>query len=204
MQYQPDWALDCAVGPCIPKKRFQWEDTGRVRVCPTSPYPYPTVVVLESVKTILAEFKLPLEVDVATPLTQQKVRELLAKSATAGTIDCYSFLRNLNQRRRENPDLLPAVIIPFDGREYRLFDCLCNNPDEPPEWGFTNEGGLILLRLVRAQPLASLVRHEMGHLLGIDRHHTGCVMEYECRQDRFCNECLKTIRRTCLVMPPKD
>jgi hypothetical protein len=203
MHYDPVWRVDCADGPGTSEKRFRWEDTGRVRVCPTNPDPYPTGVLLESIRTTLAEFKLPLGADLAAPLTRQKVRDLLAKSATAGAIDCCSFLRNLNQCRRENQDLLAVMIISFDGRQYRLFDSLCNL-EEPAEWGFADDGGLILLRLVRGQPLANLVRHEMGHLLGVGGHHTGCVMDWACSEGRFCNECLRTIQRTCRVVAVKD
>ncbi len=186
-------------------ERFQWEGTGRVRVCPIDADTYSDSAVLGSVKTILAEFNLPLEVDTATLPTLQKVRDLMAKSSNAETIHYYDFFNNLNECREQKSDLQAALIVVFDGEQYRLYDYdRSNTPHETPEWGCADEDGVILLRLVSGQPLASLVRHEMGHLLGIGRHHRGCAMDWASCEDRFCNECLKTIQQTCEVITLPD
>ncbi len=189
-------------------ERFQWEGTGRVRVCPIDADTYSNRVVLGSVKTILAEFNLPLEVDTATLPTQQKVRDLLAKSSNAETIYCHDFFNNLNECREQNYDLQAALIVPFDGEQYRLYDYdRSNRPHETPEWGWTEEDGVVLLRLVPSQlhdkTLANLVRHEMGHLLGV-KHHSGCVMEWACCEYHFCDECRNTIQETCEVIALPD
>lgn len=207
MNYTPVWKImPVSAGGGIGRRvegRFRWEDTGRVRVCPIGTDQSSNSIVLETVSTILAGFNLPLEVDTAAPPTQQKVRDLLAKSSNAKLIDVYGFVKNLNECRERTHDLQAAMIVPFDGKQYDLEDG--SHADEPAEWGWTeDEDGVILLRLVSGQPLANLVRHEMGHLLGIGRHHRGCAMDWASCEDRFCNECLKTIQQTCEVITLPD
>jgi len=76
--------------------------------------------------------------------------------------------------------------------------------DEPPEWGWTDDDGAIFLRLEPGQPWANVVRHEMGHLLGVGRHHgkeePPCVMHWDCSSGHFCADCITIIRQTCQVV----
>ena len=128
-------------------ERFQWETTGQVRVCPIGTDAYSSSLVVGAVTNIVAEFDLPLEVGAATSPAQQKIGSLLAESSADGVIDCRRSFNNLNESRTRNTDLQAAMIIMVDGAQYCLYNPKSNIAgDEPPEWGWTENDGAILLR----------------------------------------------------------
>jgi len=180
--------------------RWCWETAGRLCLCPIDAYARSLRdAVLKALQVTLADFVLPLEVDVPAPSTQREILNLVTDCTSGDVLHCWDFLAKLNQARHQDPELQPGLVVAFDGRYRSLYDG-DRKPDEPPEWGWTSEDGLILLRLVAGQPLPNVVRHEMGHLLGIGEHHPGCVMEWACKSEHFCPRCVKAIRQTCRLV----
>lgn len=179
-------------------QRWEWETTQSIQLCLMDGYTRSLKAdILNSIDSIVAEFKLPLRSQVANPDAIDLIEGLLTKASTDGAVCCWRFLEALNRRRYEGNSLQTGLIIAFAGRQRTLRDESSNKPDEPPQWGWTIDDGLILLRLVPSQPLRNLVRHEMGHLLGIGQHHPNCVMAWACTEEEFCGECKQTISRTC-------
>ncbi len=180
--------------------RWPWWNTQSLQLCLMDRYAQSLKAELVSgIKSILAEFKLPLEVQIANPHTLDLIKRLLTKCSLNRAICCWRFLEMLNGKRQAEPSLQTGLVAAFDGKQRRLRDESPHRPEEPPEWGWTQDDGLILLRLIRGQPLRNLVRHEMGHLLGIGQHHSNCVMTWACTKEEFCLECKQTISETCQI-----
>ncbi|MGH9400979.1 MAG: hypothetical protein ACRD2P_02600 [Terriglobia bacterium] len=180
-------------------ERWQWEISERIVVCALEACALAQrEIVLKSIKDILTEFRLPFQCQTTGPDTQRKIEEIRISSTAGRVLNCNDFLSNLNEARRKDDELQPAYVVAFDGSGLSLDDGLYK-PEEPPEWGWTDSGGVILLRICPDQPLRNVVRHEMGHLLGIENHHSGCVMDWACTQNDFCASCVETIRSTCQV-----
>ena len=57
------------------------------------------------------------------------------------------------------------------------------------QYGVGIPDGLVILRYTHREA----VRHEFGHMLGIGRHHIGCVMDYRAATTAFCNQCKRQI-----------
>lgn len=187
------WSLD-------DRERWCWENLGRIITCPVDAYSQSVNGnVCKAVGGILAEFSLPIRCQDANPGTQNRIAELVNRSARDSVLGCQEFLRNLNVAREKDIELQPALVIEFDGRRLRLNDGDLSKGEKPPVWGWTWDDGLILLRCVSGQPLSNVVRHEMGHLLGVSQHHGGCVMDWACERYSFCSKCVETIQQTCKV-----
>jgi len=133
------------------------------------------------ISAVIAEFNLPLRilngnVDKAGDL--RIVEDLIHESASGGVID---FGRAFG-RLREIP--IPyGVVVLVDPKIYRLKEPLAL-------YGQAEDEGLIVL--VRWD-IGNAVRHEFGHMIGLD-HHEGCAMAYECTVERFCENCKRDIR----------
>lgn len=181
--------------------RWPWENTPRLQLCLMDRHAESLKAGLASgVDSILAEFQLPLQIEVANQHTLDLIERALTESSLNTAINCWRFLETLNQKRQGEPSLQTGLVIAFDGNQRHLLDESPHKPRESPEWGWTQEDGLILLRLVQGQPLRNVVRHEMGHLLGIGHHHSHCVMAWECASERFCEDCKRIIAETCRVV----
>jgi hypothetical protein len=157
-------------------------------------------VIMSGIGSVVTEFFLPLQVEIANKGTRKLLAELLCDCRLNRAVDCWRLVKRLNEKRPEELSLQTGLVIAFDGNQLGLQDDSAHKPEEPPEWGWTQEDGVILLRLVLGQPLRNLVRHEMGHLLGIGRHHSHCVMAWECASENFCDNCKGIIAQTCEVV----
>jgi len=180
--------------------RWPWENTQSLQLCLMDRYAQSLKTELISgISSVVAEFELPLRIKIARSRTLNLIESLLTECSLNGTIYCWRFLETLSRKRQGERFLRTGLVIAFDGNERRLRDESPYKRDEPPEWGWTQEDGLSLLRLTRGQPLRNLVRHEMGHLLGISLHHSNCVMSWECTKEKFCPKCKQMILETCQV-----
>lgn len=182
------------------ESRWPWADTGCLQLCSMDARAREqSTTIVDAIQSVLTEFHLPLAITTANGATCEDVQKVLAENGTANTVQCWQALKAINQKRKEAPHLRTALVIAFDGVEQQLQDESCNKPEEPPEWGWTAEDGLILLRLTADQPLRNVVRHEMGHLLGVGQHHSNCLMGWSCQQEHFCDDCKGVILKTCQV-----
>lgn len=181
--------------------RWEWEKTQCLRLGLMDTYARSLEgALVEGIQSIVAEFQLPLQIELASQQTVNLIERLLSKCSLGTTIDCGRFLQILNHNRPGEPTLQAGLVIAFDGRQRSLYDESSLKPEEPPTWGWTQEDGLILLRLEPEEPLRNVIRHELGHLLGIGHHYSDCVMAWDCTQEGFCQECKRTIRETCQVI----
>jgi hypothetical protein len=177
--------------------RWPWEDTGCLQLCLIGAYAHEQqTVLLDALHSVLSEFRLPVAMTIANNATCDDVQKVLAENSRTNTIQCWQALKAMNRRRNEAPHLRTALVVAFDGAERQLQDESSHKPEEPPEWGWTAEDGLILLRLMPGQPLRNVVRHEMGHLLGVGQHHSDCLMAWNCQEEHFCGNCKDVIRNT--------
>lgn len=180
--------------------RWPWESTQSLQLCVMDRYAESLKgEIIGGISSVVGEFELPVQVKIAASLTLDLIECLLAECSVNNAIHCWRFLETLNQKRPSEPSLQEGLVIAFDGNKRHLHDESRHKPNEPPEWGWTQEDGLILLRLTRGQPLRNLVRHEMGHLLGIGEHHSHCVMSWECTKEKFCAQCKQTVSETCQI-----
>lgn len=181
--------------------RWLWENTRSLQLCLMDRHAESLKAQLASgVGSILAEFQLPLQIEIANQRTLDLIERLVTGCSLNTAINCWSFLETLNEKRHGEPSLQTGLVIAFDGNQRHLLDESPHKPQEPPKWGWTQEDGLILLRLEQGQPLRNVVRHEMGHLLGIGQHHPHCVMAWECGSETFCDHCKTIIAETCRVV----
>jgi len=180
--------------------RWPWEDTGRLQLCLTDARAREQeATIVDALQSVLTELQLPLTITTTNSVTCREVQRVLAENSKTNTIQCWQALKAINQRRTEISNLQTALLIAFDGTELQLLDESSHKPEEPPEWGWTAEDGLILVRLSAGQPLRNVVRHEMGHLLGIGQHHSNCLMDWSCQEENFCGDCKSAIRQTCEI-----
>ncbi len=179
-----------------------WDKGDRLLVCPMDAYAASKVgEVCTGLESVTGEFNLPLVVEAAKKTTCTLVANRLEQFTVNGIIRCNSFRDVLNKTRQQGPDLRNCLVVLFNGDRLQLED---DNPadGQPPEWGVTLNDGLMFLRLEPCQPLRNLVRHEMGHLLGVGTHHrppSDCVMVWECTYREFCQECKETIQEVCQI-----
>jgi hypothetical protein len=179
-------------------ERWRWEDTSSIQFCPMDEHANRAgPQILEALRSVVTEFHLSVAVEMASESTCELIRKLLTQSSADGTMQCEKFLDLLNDKRTVELKLATALLIAFSGKNCELKDCSSGKPDEPPEWGWTSQDGLILVRLMPNQPLHNIVRHEMGHLLGIDEHHSGCLMDWSCAEEPFCQKCKDKIVKIC-------
>jgi hypothetical protein len=181
----------------VAEDRWNWEAKDGICICAMDGYAESkTEEITRCLKDLLAEFSLPLQVRRIQTRERSIIKKLLRDSVSGHEIICQEFVDRLNDARPREPLLQPALVIAFEGK-IPLRDKVSRKPDEPPEWGWTDPDGLILLRLVGGEPLCNVVRHEMGHLIGNLDHHPNCVMDWNCGEAKFCEECIERIHRTC-------
>ncbi len=181
--------------------RWLWENIRLFQLCLMDSHAEALKDQLASgIGSVLAEFQLPLQIEIPNQRTIDLIERLLRQCSLNTAINCRRFLETLNQKRQGELSLQTALVIAFDGNQRHLLDEDPHKPQEPPKWGWTQDDGLILLRLVQGQPLRNVVRHEMGHLLGIGQHHSDCVMAWECGSEIFCEKCKRIIAETCQVI----
>ena len=186
------WRPD-SLGP-----RWPWENTQPLQLCLMDERARSLKAELISgIDSVLSEFRLPLQIAIARLRTRRLIERLLSDCSRNGAVLCWELLKTLNLQRQRESSLQTGLIIAFDGNQRRLDDESSYKPNEPPEWGWTQDDGLILVRITRPQPLRNVVRHEMGHLLGIGQHHVNCVMSWECMKEEFCATCKQAISETC-------
>lgn len=186
-------------------KRWSWEERGQILLCTLDKYAESLREAIQgAVEGLLREFDLPVAVAQAAPDVERAVTNLVDRWAVERNLDCWEFLRSLNEERKSKRTLglEPALMIAFDGSGRTLYDGP-SQPEHSAEWGWTQDDGLILLRCLpdSCQPLTNLVRHEMGHLLGVGKHHDGCVMAWDCQSSSFCATCISTIEDACKIVP---
>jgi len=133
------------------------------------------------ISAVIVEFNLPLRalngnVDKAGDV--DAVKDLIRESATGGVID---FDRAFGRLRKST---IPYGVVVLVNRTYRLKEPLA-------QYGQANDEGLIVL--VRWD-IGSAVRHEFGHMIGLN-HHEGCAMAWTCTVEKFCENCQRDIRQ---------
>jgi hypothetical protein len=133
------------------------------------------------INAVIAEFHLPLRAlngnaDKAGDV--RAVGDLIHESASGGVIDFGRAFARLRE------STIPyGVVVLVSPEIHRLKEPLAL-------YGQAEDEGLIVL--VRWD-IGNAVRHEFGHMIGLD-HHEGCAMAYECTVERFCENCQRDIR----------
>jgi hypothetical protein len=177
-----------------------WEGASRLQVCSMDAFARSKEdEVILGIESVANQFGLPLVVGVANKRTHALAEDLLERFVTPSRIIRVENLRDeLNEMRPRQPDLQDGLIIAFDAKRFWLED-YSSAGNEPAQWGWTEIDGLVFLRLEPGQPMRNLVRHEMGHLLGIGWHHSDCVMDWACGSGKFCGQCKRQITKVCQV-----
>ena len=101
-------------------------------------------------------------------------------------LDSDFALAELNERRKDNLSLHPAVVVKVNPSEYEF-------TDPKAIYGVGESDGLVILRSAHEEA----VIHEIGHMLGISSHcdkSSNCVMKWECPSKNFCESCAAKLK----------
>jgi hypothetical protein len=180
--------------------RWRWETEDKIAVCSMDDHAASFAPdVASHLSEVLREFSLPLRIEMGNQRLNALVRRLADEASDGNEIVCLRFLDAIDNQRQRESDLHPALAIAFDGSTRKLRAPPGSNPNERAEWGWTDVSGLVLLRLCPGVLLRNVVRHEVGHLLGIGKHHPRCVMSWACSGEKFCESCINKIRDICRI-----
>jgi hypothetical protein len=133
------------------------------------------------ISAVIAEFNLPLGAlngNVNRPDDVRAVEDLILETTSQGVIDFNRAFARLRESTIEY-----GVVVLVNPGKYRLKEPLAL-------YGQAEDEGFIVL--VRWD-IANAVRHEFGHMVGLD-HHEGCAMVYKCTAEQFCANCRREIK----------
>jgi hypothetical protein len=171
-------------------KYREWEQSKTVCV-----YAAEEVALEDTEKTIailnelISELDLPLVTNAAVFSNPDSalVDKLLSSNTQKRSIDCTNLLKDL-RCYWDDRLLRHGVIILVNPATYDFK----NEPSdpEPAIYGWTSNEGLALLRRF---DIENAVRHEFGHMIGLNSHHPSCAMDWSCSIHEFCENCRKDI-----------
>ena len=143
------------------------------------------------VSNIVREFSLPLQVfngHTSRIKDASLIMTLIAKHTTRqNIIDCDAILAELSKGSYKTS--LPYGIVVLANPDKYHFK---KKPGQQ-QTSINGEGypqGLVILR---RYDLENAVKHEIGHMIGLN-HHLNCVMDSYCLTSHYCEQCKKKIR----------
>ena len=145
---------------------------------------------MQIISDVIKELNLPLQVsngnvdkieDIST------VKNLIASNTKKNQIDADRINKELIQLWDKNV-LRYGLVILIDRKKYEFK----NPPDreEPCIYGYGSDDGLAIIRMFDQK---NVVKHEFGHMIGLGHHNQGCVMDWSCPVEAFCDNCYKEI-----------
>ncbi len=170
-------------------QRHKWEDENKIIVIGIGKVSEDKKHLISThIRRLLDQFRLPVEVKVTVSESylMNFMEQVIQSSLVQGKIDSASVLKRLNQEREKDIGLRAAIIMKVNASDYRIAKPA--GEEKEPEYGIAEEDGLVILRV----SCEEAVRHEMGHMLGINSHcqeSPNCVMRYECPSKNFCKSC---------------
>jgi hypothetical protein len=181
-------------GITIPGFKYrEWEQTRTVYVYATEGVELSNVEkTIDIINDVINEFDLPLQTVNGNATKSEDiplVENLITSNTEEKSIDCKSILEEL--RRHWNEDVLRYGLIVLVNPKRYQFKSEPSDP-EPACYGWTDYEGFSVLRRFDIQ---NAVRHEFGHMVGLAtiEHHSGCVMDWSCPIQNFCENCVKDI-----------
>ena len=150
--------------------------------------------VVHIVREVIEDFRLPLKVK--TGNENKKIdfcilKELIQKSVIDERYIDFDLLESTLLKVRKNKKVLGyGVVIVVDDERYKFKI----SPDEktPAVYGSSSSEGLII---IRKRYIQQATKHEFGHMIGLDKHHSNCVMDYNCTDETFCPSCRNKIKK---------
>lgn len=143
------------------------------------------------VSNIVREFGLPLQVfngHTSRTKDASQVMTLIAKHTTTqqNVIDCDGILAELSKGSYKTS--IPYGIVVLANPDKYQFK---KKPgQQTSNYGEGCPQGLVILR---RYDLENAVKHEIGHMIGLN-HHLNCVMDSYCLTSHYCEQCKKKIR----------
>jgi len=176
-------------------QRHKWEDENKIIVIGIGKVSEDERrLISRYVRKLLDQLSLPVEVEVSASESYltNLMEQVIASCLVQGKIDSDCVLKRLNQEREKDINLRPAIIVKVNKSDYRI--AKPPGEEKEPIYGIGEEDGLVILRVA----LEKAVRHEIGHMLGINSHcqeSPNCVMKYECPSKNFCKSCEAKLKR---------
>ena len=155
--------------------RWKWEKYG-ILVHDLSKVKNNKKEVINTIVSMIKEFKLPLSVKECPLSDEQRIENLVAKYTNGSQLDHEGVLKDLNELRKAS-QLLQAFVIVVGKDQYG--ELATGNTQYPGIYGIGHDAGLVFLRCT----LGAAVRHEIGHMFGLvhptdNNHDSNCVMHY--------------------------
>jgi len=171
------------------KDRYKWESGNKILVVAVGKVLFDEEqAIVALIRKLLAQFGLPFEVEAIKhgSYLSRIIHEILQSCLSENLLNDDCVIDKLNERREKESIFCPAIVLKINPTEYRFVD---------PQaiYGIGMEDGLVMLRCAHEEA----VRHELGHMLGINSHCTkrDCVMNYLCLSNHFCDNCEAKLRR---------
>lgn len=174
---------------------WEWEKTREIYV-----FGIPVVKsreleqVVHIVREIIADFSLPLEVKTGSDnkkIDSYVLKELIQKCVSDERYIDFDLLESiLGKVRRSKKVLRYGIIIIVDDEKYEFKMSLGER--ERPVYGSGSSEGLVI---IRRRYIRQSTKHEFGHMIGLDEHHSNCVMDYDCTHETFCTSCKNKVER---------
>jgi len=145
--------------------------------------------VMEELEGVLEEFSIPIDVTDGNLRRGEDValaQTLFNSSIKDNKIDYDEFERGM-RKVREDGRLPYGLVLLADKDKYEFYQPPWQK--EPAIYRVGVPDGVVILRHTHREA----VRHEFGHMLGLMKHHGGCVMDYKCVTPVFCSQCKRQI-----------
>jgi len=143
--------------------------------------------VVSIINEVLKEFELPVCAKVGNIEREDMLRidDIVnaGLDANHGELDFDAILRRLTEMRKEE-FLVDGIVILEDHLRFKFTDPVAR-------YGLGCPTGLVILLRF---DIKNAVRHEIGHIVGLGGHHSGCVMDYTCLVSDFCEDCRTRVR----------
>ncbi len=170
--------------------RWEWEKSEEVAVFATdSNVGQEKSAVVKELEGVLKEFPIPISVidgNLKNSEAAGQIQTVFDNSIKNSEIDYDKFEEEL-LKVRERGRLHYGLVILVDKGKHEF----SHLPEQREQaiYGVGDPSGWLILRHTHREA----VRHEFGHMLGLGVHHSGCVMDYRCVIDAFCNQCKQQI-----------
>jgi len=170
---------------------WEWEKSGQIFVFGIEVPDENILITLEDVNGVIKCFNLPINVNNGNANKKEDfncLKEIFHNNIIdKRDINFDSMENELIKIRKNNGVLEYGIVVIFNGTKYKFF-----NPEgthEPAIWGKASADGLVLVN----NKFLHATRHEIGHMIGLGRHHEGCIMSYASPTREFCENCRKEI-----------
>ena len=171
--------------------RWEWERSKKVAVFAVdSKVEQEKLAVVKELEGVLKEFSIPLDVidgNLKHAEDVELIQTLLDSSIKDNEINYDEFEWEIRKARKEGR-LHYGLVILVDKDKYTFYHPPWQK--EPAIFGVGVQDGVVILTHTHR----GAVRHEFGHMLGLEIHHVGCVMDYNCVPPTFCSQCKRQIQ----------